>query len=191
MEMAETIVTIMIVCTAGLMTFFILLQEGKGGGLASLGGTKAAGVEGVTNPIRRATGWLAGIMFVLLIVLGIMRKPGKSQFAEEKQAAAEPEAAAPAEPAPGPGAGAGPIIIKPTPPAVEKAPEVAPKTDNTKPEAAPDAAKNEPAKPDAPKPDAEKPDATKTEQKADGVKNEPKTETPKVEAPAKADEPKK
>ncbi|HEY3322694.1 MAG TPA: preprotein translocase subunit SecG [Planctomycetota bacterium] len=60
-----------------LMVFFILLQEGKGGGLAGLGGTKAAGVEGVTNPIRRATVYLAVLFFLLLIVLGIVEKPAQ------------------------------------------------------------------------------------------------------------------
>ncbi len=61
-----------------LMTFLILLQEGKGGGLAGLGGTKAAGVEGVTNPIRRATAYMAALFFLLAIVLGIMEKPKES-----------------------------------------------------------------------------------------------------------------
>ncbi len=52
------------------MTFLILLQEGSGGGLAALGGTRASGVEGVTNPVRRATGYLAAVWFILAIVLG-------------------------------------------------------------------------------------------------------------------------
>ncbi|MCK6472957.1 MAG: preprotein translocase subunit SecG [Planctomycetes bacterium] len=77
MEYLEMVVKGIFVVVALLMTFFILLQEGKGGGLTGLGGTKAAGVEGVTNPIRRFTGYLAGIFFVLAIVLGLMaREPG-------------------------------------------------------------------------------------------------------------------
>ena len=86
----EAILTVLTVIVAVLMTFFILLQEGKGGGLAALGGTKAAGVEGVTNPIRRATGWLAGIMFVLLVLLAVMRKPAETINAfGDKQASAD------------------------------------------------------------------------------------------------------
>ena len=74
----DTILTVLFVLVGVLMTFFILLQEGKGGGLAALGGTKAAGVEGVTNPIRRATGYLAGLFFSLAIILGILHKPDDS-----------------------------------------------------------------------------------------------------------------
>jgi protein translocase SecG subunit len=180
---AETIVTGMAVCAAVLMTFFILLQEGKGGGLASLGGTKAAGVEGVTNPIRRATGWLAGIMFVLLIVLGVIRKPGSSQFqAEAAPAAATGELGAPAEPSPGPGDNVIPVAPPPGGGAVAPTTDGA-KTDTPKPDAAKPDAKTELAKPDAEKTEAAKPDAAKAEQ--------PKSEPPKTETPAKPDEAKK
>ena len=48
-----------------LMVFAILLQEGKGGGLAALGGTRAEGVVGATNPIRRLTVVLAILFFLL------------------------------------------------------------------------------------------------------------------------------
>src|SRR5438552_4108064 len=71
----DIILTWLFVLIGFIMTFFILLQEGKGGGLAALGGTKAAGVEGVTNPIRRATAYLAGLFFILAVILGIMHKP--------------------------------------------------------------------------------------------------------------------
>ena len=72
-----TILTFFFILVGVIMTFFILLQEGKGGGLAALGGTKAAGVEGVTNPIRRATAYLAGLFFALAIILGVISKPVK------------------------------------------------------------------------------------------------------------------
>jgi len=70
-----TILKGLFVLVALIMTFFVLLQEGKGGGLAGLGGTKAAGVEGVTNPIRRATAVLSIIFFMLAILLGILARP--------------------------------------------------------------------------------------------------------------------
>ena len=64
-----TNLTAIIVIVGVFMTFLILLQDGKGGCLASMRGTKAAGIEGVTNPIRRATGYMAAIFFVLAVVL--------------------------------------------------------------------------------------------------------------------------
>jgi protein translocase SecG subunit len=57
---------------AVIMTFFILLQEGKGGGLASLDGTMAPEIIGVANPIRRATVILAILFFVMAALLGIL-----------------------------------------------------------------------------------------------------------------------
>ena len=68
---------------AVIMTFFILLQEGKGGGLSALGGTKGASVEGVTNPIRRATAYLAFLFFLLAIVLGIMANKAGSTTSDD------------------------------------------------------------------------------------------------------------
>lgn len=63
---------------AVIMTFFILLQEGKGGGLAALGGTTGAQIEGVTNPIRRATAYLAIIFLTLTVLIGFLSKGGNS-----------------------------------------------------------------------------------------------------------------
>lgn len=73
--MLVMVLKFLFILVALVMTFFILLQEGKGGGLAGLGGTKAAGVEGVTNPIRRATAVLSIIFFLLAILLGVMARP--------------------------------------------------------------------------------------------------------------------
>lgn len=79
-----------------IMTFFILLQEGKGGGLAALGGTKGASVEGVTNPIRRATAYLAIIFFIIAIMLGYLARNPASKLGNEglgeDKAAIGPEA---------------------------------------------------------------------------------------------------
>src|SRR5436189_179775 len=53
----------------------ILLQEGKSGDLITLDGTSADGIHGVTNPIRRATAWMAAIFFILATALGIFNRP--------------------------------------------------------------------------------------------------------------------
>jgi len=180
MGWVDTILTGGFVLIGMLMTFFILLQEGKGGGLAALGGTKAAGVEGVTNPIRRATGYLAGLFFILAIILGILHKPKESLGLGVEAPAAEIVPAA--------GAGNGP--------ALNAKPGDAPKTD-AKPADA--------AKTDAKPTDAAKPaEAKKDEKPADSAKpaEAPKTEAPKpaeapkadakpADAPKPAEEPKK
>ena len=188
----DTILTGLFVFVGMIMTFFILLQEGKGGGLAALGGTKAAGVEGVTNPIRRATAYLAGLFFILAIILGIMHKPKESIGLGSETPTAD--------------AGAGGAAIKPTEPKKPEKPaeiktEVKP-TDATKTETKPvEGAKTDATKPsekpaEAPKTDATKPvetpkvDATKPVEapKVDATKP---AETPKADAPKPAEEPKK
>lgn len=183
---------------AVLMTFFILLQEGKGGGLAALGGTKGAAVEGVTNPIRRATAYLAVIFFLCAICLGFLTKEPKSltgsqSIADEKAVEAAPangapketEAKAPAVPAsktdaPAPEAGKTgeprPVEVTiPIPPAKSEAP--AGKTE---------AAKTEEAKSEVP---AAKTGETKTEAPASKTESAPaKTEDAKTEAKTPAPE---
>lgn len=147
-----TVLTVLVVLTGVLMTFLILLQEGKGGGLAALGGTKAAGVEGVTNPVRRATAYMAVIFFILLVALGIMNKPtasfvkfgattaGAGAKKEETKAPEAPKAETPAAPAP----------------AAPATPAEAPKAEAPKADA---------PKAEAPKADAPKTDAPKAEEK--------------------------
>jgi protein translocase SecG subunit len=159
----DTILTVLFVLVGALMTFFILLQEGKGGGLAALGGTKAAGVEGVTNPIRRATGYMAGLFFALAIILGIMHKPEKSITFSA--------------PAAGMSSGEKKDETKTDAPKTD-----APKTDAPKTDAPKTEVKTIDAKPaDAPKTDAA-PAKTEDAAKAAATPVEaPKTEAPKTE----------
>ncbi len=91
MPLVSNLLTGVLVVVGILMTFLIMLQEGKGGGLTALGGTKAAGIEGVTNPIRRATAFMAILFFVLAIALGIINRPTQSaNFFEEEKIAEAP-----------------------------------------------------------------------------------------------------
>lgn len=170
-----SVLTGLTVLTGVLMTFLILLQEGKGGGLAALGGTKAAGVEGVTNPVRRATAYLAVVFFIMLVTLGIMHKPEtslmKGQF---NTASAGAGAAKPAE-APAvvtPVAPVAPAAATSTeaPKAVELPKISAPATTEPKPA---ETLKTETPKVEAPKVEAPKTDAPKAEA--------PKTDAPKAE----------
>jgi len=167
----QTILTLVFITVGGLMTLLILIQEGKGGGLAALGGTKAAGVEGVTNPVRRATGYLAAMLFGLAILLGFLNRPTASKFQEAKED--KPSIVAPATTdAPKAGDAAKPADVKPVD--ATKPVEVKP-ADATKPVDVNPADAIKPA--DAPKADAPKPDA-------------PKVDAPKADAPKPADTPK-
>jgi preprotein translocase subunit SecG len=165
------VLKVLFVLVALIMTFFILLQEGKGGGLAALGGTKAASVEGVTNPIRRATAVLAVVFFVLAILIGVAsRGPSKESTSGIFDAAQQPTPEAPA-----PGPGMAPVVA----PAGEKA---APKPDEPK--------AVEPGKETKAEPGAKT--ETKAEAKPDAAKAEPaKTESPAKAEPAKNEAPAK
>jgi protein translocase SecG subunit len=195
---ADAILTVLAILVAILMTFFILLQEGKGGGLAALGGTKAAGVEGVTNPIRKATGYLAAMFFIMIIILGALHKPkdsvlgagdGKNTSSKEDKAKADDKAKTDATEEPK--APAGVEAVVPIPPvenktdAAKPASDAKPATDtkaadskaaDAKPADAKSAdTKSADAKPaekpaDAPKVDATKTDATKAAPKPDEAK---------------------
>ncbi|HLX60349.1 MAG TPA: preprotein translocase subunit SecG [Planctomycetota bacterium] len=167
MGSVNTILTVILVITGGLMTFLIMLQEGKGGGLAALGGTKAAGIEGVTNPIRRATGYMAALFFLLAIVLGVVNRPTASTIPTGGGDEETPTAATSNES--GPSATVAAPAVVPAVPTINTVPANNATTPKTTTEKAPDGAK----------PDATKPDA----QKAEPAKNEPgKTEAPKTDA---------
>ena len=160
------------VATGAIMTFFILLQEGKGGGLTALGGTKAAGVEGVTNPIRRATVYLAILFFTLAIILGIIHRPRASiAIGPGAPAAATPEAAPSAVPASPAGTPAIPATEPKAPMPEAKKIEGAVELPGTKTEA------TKPAEP--PKAEAKKEEPPVEPKKAEAKKEEPAAEPKK------------
>ena len=175
MEILLMVLKGLFLLVALIMTFFILLQEGKGGGLAGLGGTKAAGVEGVTNPIRRATAVLSIIFFLLAILLGVMGRPtvkGKADGLFDT-GTTDVKAEAPTEEQPG-------IKVTPVAPDAQKAGD----TKKTETPAAKDATEKPADKP-ADKP-AQEP-AAKTETKTPAPEGAaPKTEAKPAEKPAAA-----
>lgn len=63
----------LLVIVAAIMTFFIMLQDGKGS-LAFLDGTKASESIGVVNPLRRATTCLAIVFLGMAILLGVLAR---------------------------------------------------------------------------------------------------------------------
>jgi len=158
MSWVISVLTGLTVLTGVLMTFLILLQEGKGGGLAALGGTKAAGVEGVTNPVRRATAYLAVMFFILLVTLGVMHKPEASLLNGKFNTASVGAGAKKEEPKPA----EAPALVAPVAPAPEapKAVEL-PKIDAP---AATELKPTETLKTEAPKTDAPKVEEKKAEE---------------------------
>lgn len=188
------VLTAILVIIGGFMTFLIMLQEGKGGGLASLGGTKAAGIEGVTNPIRRATAYMAILFFLLAVTLAVINRPESHPEFFDREAA-EPEAAGPALnvgatiPAPAPTVNVNPVPVPAPAVNVNPTPVVPKPAEAVKPTEAPKTA--EPVKPaDAPKTaepvKPESPTATQPVKPSEA----PKTETTKPVEPAKPDAPK-
>ena len=114
-----------------LIVGLILLQEGKGGGIAAMGGGGMDGVMGVRNPLRRWTAYFA-VVFVIL-ALGINAYVARKGTPSVPKKPDLPKPAAPVEEAPG--AGAVPTDVPPRPP--EAAEPALP-------------AKNEPGAPEAP-----------------------------------------
>ena len=85
-----TIAQVLFLIVTLLMIFAILLQEGKGGGLAALGGTRAEGVVGATNPIRRLTVVLAILFFLLAgFITWSQKARGLSDLTENQQQSSE------------------------------------------------------------------------------------------------------
>ncbi len=61
--------TILIVCVAVLLTLLVLVQNSKGGGLASgfAGGNQVMGAPRTADFLEKATWWMIGIIVVLSI----------------------------------------------------------------------------------------------------------------------------
>jgi len=96
MAFLSTISFIIYMIAAILMIFAILLQEGKGGGLAGLGGTHAEATFGATNPLRRFTVVMAILFLFLASFIDYASKGTKLKIKEE--APAPPASEATAEP---------------------------------------------------------------------------------------------
>ena len=82
MDIIHTILIVVLLICSAIMTFFILLQEGKGGGLTAMTGTKGGNIEGVTNPVRRATVFISAIWMVCAIVLAMLARGERSEVGD-------------------------------------------------------------------------------------------------------------
>ena len=102
-----TVLTILVLIASVLITLIVLLQNGKGGGLASnfVAGNQTFGVRQTTDILEKITWGLVAFIFVLSIVTTFTMKSNVEEidFTEEIEVAAPaPEfpAALPAEEAP-------------------------------------------------------------------------------------------
>ncbi|MBL7224127.1 MAG: preprotein translocase subunit SecG [Candidatus Brocadiae bacterium] len=109
-----TLLWIVFVGDALLLVLIVLLQSGRGGGLSGMlgGGAAAESALGPKSGLSRITGWMAGIFFLLAIVIGRMNReesampdvktaqPGQEAPAKAPKDTTPPKSdATPAEPA--------------------------------------------------------------------------------------------
>lgn len=89
---------VLVMIAAILLTLVVLLQNGKGGGMASnfVAGNATFGVRETTNILEKITWGLAVVILVLSVVSSFMIRGSKKgakneaqQMVEEKEAAAE------------------------------------------------------------------------------------------------------
>jgi preprotein translocase subunit SecG len=121
-----------VVCLA--LIGVVLLQSGKGGGLAggAFGGTAQTvfGGRGATDFLSRATMVLGGLFFVTSLVLALMSSNARTNRSLLQEAARRAPATAPATPGgalpAAPGGPAAPAGQQPTPPAGTQQPTPAP-----------------------------------------------------------------
>lgn len=114
----------LILVVAVLMALVVLLQSGKGGGLAGIasGGqtTQILGARQAPDFLEKATWWLGGIFLALCVLTTFVIPGGGASILQERAgelpAATAPPATAPAPTAPGPEAPSTPAAPSPTAP---------------------------------------------------------------------------
>jgi preprotein translocase subunit SecG len=130
---------ILFLLTAVILTLLVLIQRGRGGGLAGAfggaGGSSAFGTK-TADVFVRATAIVGALFFILSIITAILMRPGreKPREAPAAPAPAEPGAGttAPAEKSPAGGAAAPAEKPATPPPSTAPAPAETPKEPATK-----------------------------------------------------------
>ena len=108
MNVLFTILTVLVLLASGLLTLIVLLQNGKGGGLASnfVAGNQTFGVRQTTDILEKITWGLVtfvGVIAILINVFTLSTRTQEVDFTEKMEMAAPaPEfpAAAPSTEAP-------------------------------------------------------------------------------------------
>ena len=98
-----TLLVVLAVITAVLLTFIVLIQESKGGGLASnfASSNQIMGVRKTTDVVEKATWTLAAVLVALSVASAFFLESGKSQesITKELKTTVPVEQTAPAAPA--------------------------------------------------------------------------------------------
>ncbi len=99
-----SVIVILAVIVAILLAFIVLIQESKGGGLASnfAASNQIMGVRKTTDVVEKAT-WIFAIVLVVLAVASSFFAPRQADV-DSVVTSAKPAASAPATPAPATGA---------------------------------------------------------------------------------------
>ncbi|MFM7770621.1 MAG: preprotein translocase subunit SecG [Bacteroidota bacterium] len=87
----ENLILILCVLAAILLGLVVLIQNPKGGGLASgfAGSSQVGGVKRTADFLEKATWWLGGILFVLCVVATSIHSTPREVPAEEQTEQAE------------------------------------------------------------------------------------------------------
>lgn len=93
MNVLFTILTVLVLIASGLLTLIVLLQNGKGGGLASnfVAGNQTFGVRQTTDILEKITWGLVtfvGVVAILINVFALNSKTETVDFTEKIEAAA-------------------------------------------------------------------------------------------------------
>jgi preprotein translocase subunit SecG len=101
------VVSVLVIIVSILLILIVLVQDSKGGGLASnfSSQNQIMGVRKTTDFLGKATWYLAGGLLVLsLVTVIVLEKPGtegSSEFDEKVEQIAQPQNAAPTFPSAG------------------------------------------------------------------------------------------
>ena len=81
MNVLFTILTVLVLIASGLLTLIVLLQNGKGGGLASnfVAGNQTFGVRQTTDILEKITWGLVTFVGVLAILINVFALNNKSE----------------------------------------------------------------------------------------------------------------
>jgi preprotein translocase subunit SecG len=99
-----TLILVLLIVDAIILSAVVLLQAGQGGGLATMGGTGTETVLGgrqAVTILTKMSWWCGGLFLAFSLLLSVMhRSTGESDLQRQLRQAAPPTAQAPTGPSP-------------------------------------------------------------------------------------------